>query len=401
MRKFFVLIILLISSLAYGQDAWKVCFFSISHDGKNTSDIVSLAIKSSVSGFLKRDFILINITNTPSILSKDDAYLIALSNGVEFAIFGYVSQQEQRMKLVLELIDVANKLVKLSKSYDFFYDVDEIFNTIDTIVVDFTEGIKKVIPKYEETSIVEYREKIKQQQEKLEIPGTFTPSVYLSMYLMTLGDRESNNITSVYPEISLKYQTIKGSLFGNGWFIGLNSILSFRAMNSATTNVNNLESSPMGAKINLYSGINITDLLGIGIDMILFKEIDIINYKQQGNILHISDRSIGMAFTPMIKFSFGNLDIPLFILIMNNDFQSFITLGTKGIEDLRKDFSNFSMTSIEIRPLYKISKTLNIEAKVGIDVLTYTLTLPGSSQPMEVTFINPSLGISVSRSFSF
>jgi hypothetical protein len=108
-----------------------------------------------------------------------------------------------------------------------------------------------------------------------------------------------------------------------------------------------------------------------------------------------------MAFTPMIKFSFGNLDIPLFILIMNNDFQSFITLGTKGIEDLRRDFSNFSMTSIEIRPLYKISKTLNIEAKVGVDVLTYTLTLPGSSQPLEVTFINPSLGISVSRSFSF
>jgi hypothetical protein len=196
MRKFFVLIILLISSLAYGQDAWKVCFFSISHDGKNTSDIVSLAVKSSVSGFLKRDFILINITNTPSILSKDDAYLIALSN-------------------------VANKLVKLSKSYDFFYDVDEIFNTIDTIVVDFTEGIKKVIPKYEETSIVEYREKIKQQQEKLEIPGTFTPSVYLSMYLMTLGDGEGNNITSVYPEISIKYQTTKGSFFGNGWFIRL------------------------------------------------------------------------------------------------------------------------------------------------------------------------------------
>jgi hypothetical protein len=397
MRKFFVLIILLISSLAYGQDAWKVCFFSISHDGKNTSDIVSLALKSSVSGFLKRDFILINITNTPSILSKDDAYLIALSNGVEFAIFGYVSQQEQRMKLVLELIDVANKLVKLSKSYDFFYDVDEIFNTIDTIVVDFTEGIKKVIPKYEETSIVEYREKIKQQQEKLEIPGTFTPSVYLSMYLMTLGDREGNNITSVYPEISLKYQTTKGSFFGNGWFIGLNSILSFSAVNSATTNVANLESSPMGAKINLYSGINLTDWLGIGIDMVFHKEIGIINYTQW----KLEKISTDIAFTPMIKFSFGNLDIPLFILIMNNDFQSFITLVTKGIEDLRRDFSNFSMTSIEIRPLYKISKTLNIEAKVGVDISTYSLTLPGSSQPMEVTFINPSLGISVSRSFSF
>jgi hypothetical protein len=397
MRKFFVSIILLISSLAYGQDAWKVCFFSISHDGKNTSDIVSLAVKSSVSGFLKRDFILINITNTPSILSKDDAYLIALSNGVEFAIFGYVSQQEQRMKLVLELIDVANKLVKLSKSYDFFYDVDEIFNTIDTIVVDFTEGIKKVIPKYEETSIVEYREKIKQQQEKLEIPGTFTPSVYLSMYLMTLGDKDGNNIISVYPEISLKYQTTKGSLFGNGWFIGLNSILSFSAVNSATTNVNNLSSSPIGVKINLYSGINLTDWLGIGIDMIFHKEIGMINYTQW----KLEKISTDIAFTPMIKFSFGNLDIPLFILIMNNDFQSFITLVTKGIEDLRRDFSNFSMTSIEIRPLYKISKTLNIEAKVGVDISTYSLTLPGSSQPMEVTFINPSLGISVSRSFSF
>jgi len=397
MRKFFVLIILLISSLAYGQDAWKVCFFSISHDGKNTSDIVSLAVKSSVSGFLKRDFILINITNTPSILSKDDAYLIALSNGVEFAIFGYVSQQEQRMKLVLELIDVANKLVKLSKSYDFFYDVDEIFNTIDTIVVDFTEGIKKVIPKYEETAIVEYREKIKQQQEKLEIPGTFTLSVYLSMYLMTLGDREGNNITSVYPEISLKYQTTKGSFFGNGWFISLNSILSFSAVNFATTNVANFGSSPMGVKINLYSGINITDWLGIGIDMIFHKEIGMINYTQW----KLEKRSTDMAFTPMIKFSFGNLDIPLFILIMNNDFQSFITLVTKGIEDLRRDFSNFSMTSIEIKPLYKISKTLNIEAKIGFDRITYTSNLPGNYQPMEVTFINPSLGISVSRSFSF
>ena len=396
MRKFFVLIILLISSLAYGQDAWKVCFFNISHDGKNTSDIVSRAVKSSVSGFLKRDFVLIDITNIPSILSKDDAYLIALSNGVEFAIFGYVSQQEQRMELVLELIDVANKLVKLSKSYDFFYDADEIFNTIDTIVVDFTEGIKKVIPKYEETAVVEYREKIKQQQEKLEIPGTFTPSVYLSMHLMNFkGER----IISLYPEISLKYQTTKGSLFGNGWFIGLNSILSFSAVNSATTNVANLEPSPMGAKINLYSGINLTDWLGIGIDMIFHKEIDIIDYEQQG--LHIHNRSIDTAFTPMIKFSFVNLDIPLFILIMNNDFQSFITLGTKGIEDLRKDFSSFSMTSIEMRPLYKISKTLNIEAKIGVDVLTYTLNLPGNSQPMEVTFINPSLGISVSRSFSF
>jgi hypothetical protein len=403
MRKFFVLIILLISSLAYGQDAWKVCFFNISHDGKNTSDIVSLAVKSSVSGFLKRDFILINITNTPSILSKDDAYLIALSNGVEFAIFGYVSQQEQRMELVLELIDVANKLVKLSKSYDFFYDVDEIFNTIDTIVVDFTEGIKKVIPKYEETFIVEYREKIKQQQEKLEIPGTFTPSVYLSMHLMTLGDREGNNITSVYPEISFKYQTTRGSLFGNGWFIGLNSILSFSAVNFATTNVNNLGSSPMGAKINLYPGINITDWLGIGIDMILFKEIDIINYEQQGNILHISDRSIDMAFTPMIKFSFGNLDIPLFILVMSRDFQSFITLGTKEIEYLRRDFSNFSMTSIEIRPLYKISKTLNIEAKVGIEVIRYIQNSFGNNQLPEIErlLVDPSLGISVSRSFSF
>jgi len=397
MRKFFVLIILLISSLAYGQDAWKVCFFSISHDGKNTSDIVSRAVKSSVSGFLKRDFVLIDITNTTAILSKDDAYLIALSNGVEFAIFGYVSQQEQRMELVLELIDVANKLVKLSKSYDFFYDVDEIFNTIDTIVVDFTEGIKKVIPKYEETAVVEYREKIKQQQEKLEIPGTFTPSVYLSMQLMPFEDER---IISLYPEISLKYQTTKGSLFGNGWFIGLNSILSFSAVNSATTNVNNLGSSPMGAKINLYSGINITDWLGIGIDMILFKEIDIIDYEQQGdrNILHISDRSIDMAFTPMIKFSFGNLDIPLFILVMSRDFQSFITPNAEGI---KKDFQSFSMTSIEMRPLYKISKTLNIEAKIGIDILTYPLNLPGNTQPIEATFINPSLGISVSRSFSF
>jgi len=390
MRKFFVLIILLISSLAYGQDAWKVCFFNISHDGKNTSDIVSRAVKSSVSGFLKRDFVLIDITNIPSILSKDDAYLIALSNGVEFAIFGYVSQQEQRMELVLELIDVANKLVKLSKSYDFFYDADEIFNTIDTIVVDFTEGIKKVIPKYEETAVVEYREKIKQQQEKLEIPGTFTPSVYLSMHLMNFkGER----IISLYPEISLKYQTTKGSLFGNGWFIGLNSILYFRAVNFDTINVNNLGSSPMGAKINLYSGINLTDWLGIGIDMIFHKEIDIIDYEQQG--LHIHNRSIDTAFTPMIKFSFVNLDIPLFILIMNNDFQSFITLGTKGIEDLRKDFSSFSMTSIEMRPLYKISKTLNIEAKIGVEVIRYIQ----NSLQAEIT--SPSLGISVSRSFSF
>jgi len=399
MRKFFVLIILLISSLAYGQDAWKVCFFNISHDGENTSDIVSRAVKSSVSGFLKRDFVLIDITNTTTILSKDDAYLIALSNGVEFAIFGYVSQQKQRMELVLELIDVANKLVKLSKSYDFFYDVDEIFNTIDTIVVDFTEGIKKVIPKYEETAVVEYREKIKQQQEKLEIPGTFTPSVYLSMHLIPLRDSEGNNIISVYPEISLKYQTTKGSLFGNGWFIGLNSILSFSAVNSATTNVANLEPSPMGEKMNLCSGINLTDWLGIGIDMIFHKEIDIIDYEQQGdrNILHIHNRSIDMAFTPMIKFSFGNLDIPVFFLIMNNDFQSFITLGTKEIEYLRRDFSDFSMTSIEIRPLYKISKTLNIEAKIGVEVIRY---IQNSSQA-EITFINPLLGISVSRSFSF
>jgi hypothetical protein len=41
--------------------------------------------------------------------------------------------------------------------------------------------------------------------------------------------------------------------------LGLNSILSFSAMNSATTNVNNLSSSSIGVKINLYSGINITD----------------------------------------------------------------------------------------------------------------------------------------------
>jgi hypothetical protein len=135
--------------------------------------------------------------------------------------------------------------------------------------------------------------------------------------------------------------------------------------------------------------------------MILFKEIDIIDYEQQGNILHISDRSIGMDFTPMIKFSFGNLDIPLFILVMSRDFQSFITPNAERIKRIKKDFQSFSMTSIEIRPLYKISKTLNIEAKIGVDRITYTLKFLGNTQPTEATFINPSLGISVSRSFSF
>ncbi len=388
MKKLIVPLLLIIASLAYGQETWKICFLDIFYDGKNISDIVSRAVKSSVSGFLKRDFTLIKITNTQPILSKNDAYLIGLSNNVEFVIIGYVTYENQTINLTLELIDVANKIVKLSKYYNFNYDADEVFNTIDTIVVDFTEGIKKAIPKYEEKTVIEYREKIRKQQIQLEIPGTFIPSVYLSAYI---GFEENYNMFSIYPEISLKYQTTRGSIFNNGWFIGLNSIISLVGINHTSDEIYDTDSFPWGMKFNIYFGVNIINWLGVGTEIIFYKEVPYIETQSFRKL------SIDFFLTPMLKFSFGYLDIYTFLFLINTDGFSSVISIQQGDE---RDEMIFSVVSFEIRATYKISKDLNIEFKAGFDRGIINL-LSYEGHPIEITTTGLSLGVSLSKSFSF
>ncbi|MEN2997445.1 MAG: hypothetical protein ABDH28_00175 [Brevinematia bacterium] len=241
---------------------WKIGVFDIM--GFDTiGNAVANAIKRSSLLILSRDFQTSDIVT--NLIDKNKILEESTKSRVDFSIYGFVIKgSESRYRLVLQLLDVANRSVKITKEYQFEYDTGRIFETIDSVVEDFKSGVYKVIPKYDETIAVEYRKVIEQRLEEVHIPGRFLISLNIISYF-------SDPSFVVYPSLAFRYiNNSQGGLLGNGWFagIGIPSVLIYLTSSDLTWIVHTLSK-----ELSTYAGTKIVEPVGIGVDFLLFKSL--------------------------------------------------------------------------------------------------------------------------------
>lgn len=292
----FVMFFYLFSFCGFAQDKWRIGIVDIkSYDVRGSS--IANSIKKSSLLLLSRDFYTFDIQT--NITFRYDLVKLGIDRKVDFLIYGVIRMNTNNYYLVLQLIDVVNKEVKLTRKYSFVYNPDEIFDTIDRIVFDFKEGIFKVIPKYEESLALEIRKKIEEKEVKVEIPGEFSVSFYfnsLFSYLISNGDF---SVAFRYVNDSI------GGVFGNGWFGGfwfsefLGSIKF-----SVSENYNRLDYQGVGKQFSLFLGTKIFNYLGVGLSFLLVRNVPVIE-----NNVYGSARSISFFFRPVFYLNFFNFGV--------------------------------------------------------------------------------------------
>ncbi|MFN4245134.1 MAG: hypothetical protein ACK4F9_03165 [Brevinematia bacterium] len=361
--------------LAY-QKKWKVGVFDIKGFSK-TSDILSNSFKKSLLTLLSIEFYTIDITN--STIDKQEVIRSSVNSSVNFSIFGFISEQHKNdFTLVLQLVDVANQEVKLTKEYSFEYnkdDTEKVFETIDNVTQDFKEGVLKTLPKYREELAVEYVKKIEEIKIKVDIPGTFFVSFLVNMYINPMLGIETVLLT---PSIFVKYiNTKNGGIFGNGWFIG-GMISEFASIIlTKSTNVHLFFLNFVGREISVFGGTEVLKFdrmnFGIGLDLLLIRG-HLIRYSSTDSM----NREIGLILRPIFHFNFNTFDIFIIPTYYSEQF-GFTKLIYE--RDINGYLSLDTMVSIYLMP------SLTLDLIAGLSRLSFY-------ERLEVTDYRVSFGIS-------
>ncbi|MCS7298810.1 MAG: hypothetical protein RMJ37_02455 [Spirochaetia bacterium] len=354
MRFVFVFVIFLTLLVEYASAKWKIGIFNIESFDVVGSGVAN-AIKKSSLLILSRDFDMTDI-NT-NLIDRNEVLNEGTKSKVDFSIYGFVSKKSKNQyRLVLHLLDVANKSVKVSREYEFEYDVDRIFEVIDSVVEDFREGANKVLPKYEESLAVEYRKIIEERFEEVTVPGRFLISFNILSYFFDLG-------FTIYPSIAFRYiNNSKGGLLGNGWFAGFSIPSLLISFNTNKTRVGNTSK-----EISVYLGTKIIGPIGLGIDFL------VIRFLQDG-ILPLQPRFC------------------IYLNILDFDIVTYFTFPRRNGDNI----SDYTGLSLSI--MYQFSKELGAEIQTSFDDY-YVRSYQDVNEPR--TRRGFSIGLGIFRSFEF
>lgn len=302
-----ILPLCLITSYGYPTN-WTLGICEINYTDKIGSSLANSIKKSSLL-ILSRDFQTMNINKSAG--NRPNAIEIGKKEKVDFLVYGSVFQKQTNYLLVLQLVDILREEVKITKSYEFEYDVDKIFDVIDNIVLDFKEGVKKVIPKYEEQVAIEYRKRIQAVETEIIIPGSFFTGISANLFSF-IDERENLNTLSLM--LSFNYFSEVGGIFSKGWFAGiiLPEMLSGWIIGKNETLNTTQDYSSAGKIILIYIGTKIFNFFGLGIN---WKIIEASIVKNNNSLeFNPIESSISPVFNINIEKLKINVCVPYFVL---------------------------------------------------------------------------------------
>ncbi|MCX8029659.1 MAG: hypothetical protein N2712_06675 [Brevinematales bacterium] len=375
------LLIFTINLLSYSQNKWKLGIFNIESYDKIGSSIANSIKKSSLL-ILSREFNTYDI-NTNST-SREFTLKNSIKEKIDFSIYGLIIQiNDKEYKLVLQLIDVANAEIKLSRTYKFEYDPEKIFETIDSVVVDFSKGVNEQLPQYDENLAEEYRKIIEQRTTNVNVPGKFLLGASATFSFYDIG------ISSLHLGITFKYlNNSSGGIFNEGWFANINFPDIVSRISLSTTNISDIF---IGKEISASVGSKIFDFIGVGIDFLLLRQ----TIKKGFQEAEIHTKTLAFILRPLLYFNIEPLNIFLTLTQLSDyEFSTSISIIPQTIQE------EYKYTSLKLIGNYKITKDIFLENNLLIERLE--IREKSFSTPVRYsTTINTSVEISVYKSFSF
>ncbi|MGC8870920.1 MAG: hypothetical protein ACP5PT_07520 [Brevinematia bacterium] len=393
MKRFIILTLLIFLTIKYNYsqttnstNGWTVGIYNIKSYDTTTSSIAT-SIKSSISLILSKRFNIVRIDE--DTIDKKELLKRSVKGKIDFVIYGFIIKKDhQTYTLILQLQDVANESIKLSRDYSFEYNPDLIFEAIDKIVADFSDGILRVVPKYEENLAIEYRKKIKEKETLFRVPGNFFVSLLLNNYT-TIQDNYTSSI--IYPSISFRYvNDTEGGIFGKGWFSYIeipDPIVSLRLFQDSQ------ESSSFffGKEAKIGLGTKIVNYFGLGIEFLIVKEFKFLfSYNSYNEV-----RNLMLSFTLYPSFYITILDkLSIFFSEIYYSPQGFsLSLKIGDLSDSNIEILKLSSTTLKL--VYNAFDIISIEGKIQYNIV----------EASRATFINNntdiSIGIGISRKFYF
>lgn len=378
MRRVFLFLLILmffVNIEGIAENNWRLGIFNIKSDDKVGSSLAN-SIKRSSLLILSKDFETVDIIS--DFINKERVLRESVKSKVDFSIYGFISKKEKDYSLILELVDIGNKEVKVSREYSLVYEEEKVFDTIDSIVSDFREGVKKVIPKYDEEIALEIRRKIEQREMELKIPGEF--SINLSLRFVNLSDRDG----VIYPSIKFLYvNNTGGGIFGNGWFVGF----EFPDMINRISLYGGSRNFFSGKEISIFTGTKLFSFLGVGVDFLFVKGIIIKVPQGEG------DNSIDFLLRPFVYLNFGNISALITPTFFSENGVT-LSLSLSRLLGLGYDRNTYIMDYLgsKFELSYKINKEISITGIFGIEMAKDNFYQDGSVI---------SVGIGVSRMFYF
>lgn len=294
--------LLLITRLYGHTNTWILGISELGYNDKISSSIAN-SIKRSSMLILSKEFKIVDVKDI--VKDRIKALNTGIRNKVDFMIFGNIFKKGETYVLVLQLIDILKEEVKISKLYEFEYDTQNIFEVIDNVVSDFKEGVREVIPKYEEEIAVEYRKLIETRETTVKIPGIFLLGLGLNLFSSISSEADFKNASLL---LSFSYFSESGGIFGKGWFAGI----IIPDILSSVTLVQNVNTLPHSGKENLgkylpiYIGTKILNFFGIGTN---FRLLEVTSGLNSG---YLYSYSLGYSISPVINLKLGNLRINIF-----------------------------------------------------------------------------------------
>ncbi len=181
--KKWILILIFIPAMFFTQEKWSLGLVELSRKGDGAYS--SLLLKSLETALLERGQYRIKVYDLRKGLfqslglldggQRKDLLNLASQLDHEFIISGEYIIQGDDIFIVLYAVDNANQKVNYMKSFNGKTDAD-IFDLIDQIAADFSEGLSQALPQAEPSIVVEYRKKLKLVSSAKKFPRTMIQS---------------------------------------------------------------------------------------------------------------------------------------------------------------------------------------------------------------------------------
>lgn len=403
MKKFVLTILIALSTIwhAYGENTnrWNVGIYDIKSYDTTTSSIAK-SVKSSMLLILSKNFNMIRIEG--EITDKKEILKMSLKEKIDFAIYGFVMKKDDKTyTLVLQLQDIANETIKLSRDYSFVYDPEMIFDTIDKIISDFSDGILRVVPKYQEEIAVEYRKKLQTKETLFKVPGNFLVSININNSTTFQRYNVTNMvyINNVYPSISFKYlNDTEGGIFGNGWFSYIN-IPDFITSIEFKSEILKQRPTPKftGKSLEIGIGTKFFNFFGMGIEFLFFRQFNYIVSIPNTEDFEFKDIPLSMSLYPSLYIvPFKDIQILSSVAYYSRE-------GLSLVLRFMRDDDNYNILeniiTVTVNPIFKISENISIDTKIQYNFVKTKVIIDGN--PILTAFDSICLSIGFSKRFYF
>ncbi len=314
--------LIMLPLLGFSQEKWSLGLIELSRQGDSAYS--SLLLKSMETSLQAGGQYQVRVYEDRQALFKSmdvrdggqrkDLLNLASRLEHEFLISGEYIIQGEDIYILLYAVDNAYQKVKYMKSYTGKTDAD-IFDLIEKIAGDFSEGLRKALPPSEPGVIIEYRKKLKVVSSAKKFPRTMIQSYSMEMVYLkgdyTSSATNASNIDSTFVQAQA-YLNI--SFFAERWYFGITGpILPLSYTIIGNDYVQGINPITRDIRPQFWIGYAFLDrlYLSLGIGMRVFR----VNGLQSGANPHF-------CFTPLFSYTpnrHWKLDMsPVNLVILDN-----------------------------------------------------------------------------------